>query len=277
MHIRPFVHADLPTLVSMTIECDRTDPLASYLLQDIDKYPTSHRRGIYQFVRSKITGSGQDITYVLETDPEDYSQDNQAPSEWIRQAEREVIGVATWQRHGTSDAARKWQSIARGSLSDRVTRCLVGLEERYNQFFPSLNPCLSLSRLQALDAVQNEEWDPQIFDEYWSLHSLQVFPAWQRRGLARKLVQLVLDSAQVELVPVVVSSSPVGSLAYPKMGFQSIGLCGFDQFFDELAYGGEEMQLWVWEPVLPEGYTGTKHWAERARNKRTKREKQSAF
>lgn len=268
MHIRPFKYDDIPALVTMTIECDVTDPLANYLLKDIDKYPTSHRRGIYHFVRSKITGSGCDITYVLESDPEDYET---APDSWTRQSEREIIGVATWQRHGTSEVARKWQRIARGSIVDQVNRILVAVEDSYNSFFPSLNPCFSIPNLQAVESLENKEWDPEVFDEYWSLHFPQVFPAWQRRGLARKLMNVVLDIAQDEVVPVVVSSSPLGSLAYQGVGFQSIGLCGCDKLFDELEYGGDRMQLWVWEPELPQGWKGSSDWAGRARRRRETR------
>ncbi|KEF61327.1 uncharacterized protein A1O9_02892 [Exophiala aquamarina CBS 119918] len=115
----------MPALVSMTIECDKSDALANYLLRDVDKYPTSHRRGIHHFIRSKVTGGGRDITFVLESDPEDYS----SPVEFCN----EVIGAATWRRHGTSPTALAWQRLARGGVVDQFNRFLLSLEDRVSK------------------------------------------------------------------------------------------------------------------------------------------------
>lgn len=238
----------------MTIECDKTDPLANFLLRDVDKYPISHRRGMHHFIRSKVTGGGRDITFVLESDAEDYA----SPGEPCK----EVIGVATWRRHGDSSIAREWQQMARGNLFDRFNRVLVSLEDRYNALFPSLNPCFSLENLRLIDPVQNEEWDREVFDEFWSLEFLQVFPTWQKRGLSKILIGWGKIQAEKEAVPIVVSASAVGNLAYRSAGFESIGYCGYEKFFNETEFGGESMQLWVWEPKSANG------WARRARLRR---------
>jgi len=245
----------------MTIECDKTDALANYLLRDVDKYPTSHRRGIHHFIRSKVSGGGRDITFVLESDPEDYTSSVEVRTE--------VVGVATWRRHGTSSAALEWQRLARGSAYDQFNRFLVSLEERYNALFPSLNRCFSLENLRSVDPVQNEEWDRDGFREFWSLEFLQVFPRWQRRGLSKILMSWGQNQAGKEAVPIVVSASPVGNLAYRSAGFKSIGYCGYDRFFDETRFGGEKMQLWVWEPSL--GENSNAGWTERARLRREER------
>jgi hypothetical protein len=265
MHLRPFQRQDIPALVSMTIECDKTDALANYLVRDVDKYPTSHRRGIYQFIRSKVNGRGRDITFVLESDPEDYASS---------QVElcKEVVGVATWRRHGTSSKALEWQRLARGSVCDQFNCFLVSLEDWYNALFPSLNPCFSLENLRSVDPVQNEEWDREVFGECWSLEFLQVFPSWQRRGLSKILMGWGQKQAEKEAVPIVVSASPVGNLAYRSAGFKSIGFCGYDRFFDETRFGGERMQLWVWEPSPVDDSNGHCDWAERARLRRKERQ-----
>ena len=70
----------------------------------------------------------------------------------------------------------------------------------------------------------------------------------------------VKAQAARERVPVVVKGSALGGPAYRKHGFRSIGFDRFGRFFDEVEFGGERHQLWMWEPVGMEGV-----WYERAK------------
>ncbi|KIX09414.1 uncharacterized protein Z518_00494 [Rhinocladiella mackenziei CBS 650.93] len=228
MHVRSLKRADIPSLVTMTIECDKTDALADYLLHDQDRYPTSLRRGIWYFIRSKVAGDSGTIAFVLETDAEDYVEPrgNVLPcgnSDVSDQNKSEVIGVAIWTRHGSSPVARSWQKRARGGVFDMVERMLLAIEERYNAFFPSLNPTLNREHLNHLP---DEKWDPEIFPEYWHLELLQVHPQWQRRGLSKLLLRWGLERAQEELVPITLTASAIGNLVYRSAGFKSVGYCG---------------------------------------------------
>ena len=58
---------------------------------------------------------------------------------------------------------------------------------------------------------------------YFTLQNLCVEPAWQRRGVGKRLIEVGQKEARREGVKVVLTSSEVGAKLYTHMGFVRIG------------------------------------------------------
>jgi len=182
------------------------------------------------------------VAYVLETDTSDF-EDGMTTSR-----DPSVVGWATWTRMGDSEVAKRWRREVNGSWYDSLNRKLADLESRYRKLFSNVDPTYHQANMDKVLHILSEEWDQELLKEVWELNGLYVDRQWQRKGLSRMLVDWGKQRAREEGVPLVVQSSPLGGAAYRKNGFQSIGEMGFSKYFDELEYGGELMQAWVWIP-----------------------------
>ncbi len=137
------------------------------------------------------------------------------------------------------------------------------LEGKYQDIFTGINPTKDSGHRKNVKGELEEEFPEDIVPEMWVVDLLYVHPEWQRNGIARKLLQWGFDRARKENVPLGVKGSPVGSFAYRACGFQSVGATRFGRWFDELEFGGEAHQFWLWEPEGSE-----KRWVERTRERR---------
>lgn len=55
------------------------------------------------------------------------------------------------------------------------------------------------------------------------LGALGVDPAFQRQGIAARLLKVGLDRADSDGVPIYLEATPDGALMYPKFGFEKVG------------------------------------------------------
>lgn len=60
-------------------------------------------------------------------------------------------------------------------------------------------------------------------DQYWGILDLGVDTKYQRRGIARSLLQWALERAENEGLPVHLSATPSGAPLYSSLGFRSAG------------------------------------------------------
>lgn len=280
MHLRPWTRADVPVCAALMAEANRTDTLSRFMTPDLDSMDTSYRLSAFRFIRRSWLTKGR-LAFVLVARPEELlpgnsTEPSKSPSEPQQQAsqadtssvqagETEVIvGWAWFSRKGTSETAKYWQN-QQLSASKSLERMLVTTEFYITNFIPNYDPALNHKNFSALgDILMNDPWDESIFAESWEVDGLFVDVKYQRRGYVRTMLDWVFEQARKEKVPVCVKGSARGGLAYRKHGFRSIGDVGFHKYFDELEYGGELHQLWVWEP---EGLEDK--WLERAKQKYT--------
>ena len=239
MHLRPATQLDLSRFADIQADCNTTDALARFFTRNIFEYYTSYRQGGLQFVKNLLLGPGC-MGFVLETDPSDYpdSTSDDAP---------EVVGWAVWSRCGDSETAKKWQRSVNGGWGAALNRQLMGLEEKYRKVCRRDVTRIHENMDMMKQDIMAEEWD-ELLKECWELEGCFVDRRWQKRGLSKMLIDWGKERAREEGVPVVVHGSPVGGIAYRRNGFTSIGVAGFSKYFDELEYGGELMQNWVWVP-----------------------------
>jgi GNAT superfamily N-acetyltransferase len=137
------------------------------------------------------------------------------------------------------------------------------LETKYRNVFTGVNPTPDRAHRDNVASELNETFPEDVVPEMWLVDALFTHPHYQRKGIGRGLLQWPLQRGREEHVPVGVKGSPVGGLAYRACGFQSVGATRFGRWFDELQYGGEVHQFWLWEP---EG--STERWVERTRERR---------
>ncbi|KAH0543169.1 hypothetical protein FGG08_002514 [Glutinoglossum americanum] len=95
MHIRPMQLSDLPTVATIPSKAFRNDEFFRYICPHLDDYPDDFC-AFLRLHRKRILQVGA-VAYVAETDETDY------------EGIREVVGIATWRRVGTSEIARVWK------------------------------------------------------------------------------------------------------------------------------------------------------------------------
>lgn len=72
----------------------------------------------------------------------------------------------------------------------------------------------------------SQRWNEDCYekpDEYWGILDLGVDPKYQRRGIARLLLQWALERAGKEGVPVHLSATPAAAQLYRSLGFRGVG------------------------------------------------------
>lgn len=280
MHLRPWARADVPVCAAILAEGNRTDTLSRYLRPNFDTMDTSYHLSCFRFLRREWLAQGRH-PFVLISSLEELQKTNdeasQSSSTSSVESQRQdhtgvspnetsgtevVVGWAWFSRKGTSEAAKSWQKNQL-SASLWIERILVAAEGHITDFVPNYDPVNDRKRRGVLDPLlKMDPWDETIFAESWEVDGLFVDVKYQRRGYARIMLDWVFEQARKEQVPVRVKGSPRGGLAYRKHGFRSIGEVGFHRYFDELEFGGENHQLWVWEPEDSEG-----KWWERAKQR----------
>lgn len=86
-----------------------------------------------------------------------------------------------------------------------------------------------------------QQHDPfeKVLDR-WHLDGLAVDPAYQRRGIGRKLMEWGMERAKEEGVPITLTSTPAGQRLYQKLGFREAQL-------DDIGNGIKELSM-IWSP-----------------------------
>ncbi|KAJ9610695.1 hypothetical protein H2200_005472 [Cladophialophora chaetospira] len=241
--------SDVSAMGEIIAVCNTTDALAHYLSRDIFKYWATFRWHCVNLMRNTTAGPGR-YTFVAV-----------APGNSPNDEER-VVGCVMYTRIGTSEVARKWQSStdAQNGLSWSLERGLLWVEGKYKNVFTGVTPTKNPEHWKNVKSELDEEFPQDIIPEMWLIDLLYIHPEWQRKGIARLLLQWGMERAREENVPLGVKGSPIGGLAYKACGFQSVGGTRFGGWFDELEFGGVPHQFWLWEP---EG--SQERWVERTK------------
>lgn len=72
----------------------------------------------------------------------------------------------------------------------------------------------------------NDDVQPRtrtVRDEQWHVESLFVQDKWRRKGVATRLMEMIMGRAVVENVPVTLYASEEGQKLYIKLGFAVLG------------------------------------------------------
>lgn len=93
-----------------------------------------------------------------------------------------------------------------------------------------VNPIIDSSHAKAManmcSSEESQQWNEDGYkkpDEYWGILDLGVDPKYQRRGIARSLLQWGLERAEKEGLPVHLSATPDGASLYKSLGFRGVG------------------------------------------------------
>ncbi|KAL9111213.1 MAG: hypothetical protein Q9227_004290 [Pyrenula ochraceoflavens] len=227
------------------------DCLVRYFNQHIFEYWTSFRASSLRFIQGQTSAPGA-VTFVAETDAGDAGPSGSSE----KSPGGEVVGFVVWSRQGESAVARNWQRLNTG-LSHWMEKQLNSLRDFYFNKVPGVNPTRHKENFAKIVSFLDPGWTKMGFDEFWEVGLLFVNPKYQRRGLARMLLEWGTRQAGTEGVPVVVHSSPVGRYTYEAVGFKVIERReDLEQFFDT---GKEGVNKLVWEP---EGKTD---WLEKTK------------
>lgn len=250
MHLRTFTRRDLPDVATITADCNAKDVLSRYTIRNIDTEYTSYRLAEYAFLRRMWNEPGRQ-SFVLVSNPDDVktklqSSESLETTSTTRADNEVILGWAWFSRKGTSEIAKQWQASTHNSLSDKIDRSLITLEDYLMWFVPK--PGVNRPHRATINAHKTPELDKLYPAEYWSVDGMMVAPEYQRQGCGKALLDWVFARAREENVPVVVDGSPRGGLFYRKYGFESIGEIGFHAYFDETEMGGERHQRWIWIP-----------------------------
>ena len=250
---------------------NRTDALSRFMTKDIDRYPLTYRMGCLRFLRGMVLGKGV-VTFVTETEEDDAppSSPNTSPvasthqpsvTEQKAPSKPTVVAYALFSRHGTSPLAQSWRRTYNASYTSTLNRLLLRYEDLYFKTFPFTlsEHTFNHRNFSLVLPTLSTPYDQAIFAEAIECLALYTHHLYQKRGIGSNLMNCAKDKARGEGVPLIVSGSPVGGVAYKRMGFESVGRLDFGEWFDEVEFGGEVMRRWCWEPNEEGG------WVERAR------------
>lgn len=257
MHIRRYKASDLAQCNDIIVDTTKNDTLTHFLSKDAERYPTSYWRNSMLYVRPLFAEKGAQC-FVMVADSSDSHS-------YIDQKVEHIIALAVFTRRGTSAVAKEWQnSTTNNTLLHIFERQSTSWTKRYHQFLPYTMPTSAEANRAKIRPLLETDFDSydDIFSEAWEVCACFTHRNWQRRGIARQMLEWVKVAATAEGVPVVVKSSPIGVRAYRRHGFRGIRVEGFYRFFDELRFGGEKHQEMVWEPQGREG-----EWYNAARAK----------
>ncbi|KAL1311491.1 hypothetical protein AAFC00_001615 [Neodothiora populina] len=194
--------------------CNLSDPLAQYVAIDIQKNWQPHLNASACFLAKKLLEPGSICWVIVEEASSSLaSVDN-------------VIAWSIWTREGTSVEARIWQQ-----KSDDMIQGLCAMEKSYSalEHAPTNDTHINLIK----HIIYKPTVPPRMgLIEYWELDGMYVDPSYQRRGIGQMMLQWGIRQAEMESVPIVTKSSPVGVYLYEKNGFQSFERQQLDTFFE---------------------------------------------
>lgn len=245
MHLRPTTATDLPRCVTITDTAFKNNELTNFLAPNRTKYPLSWRQRALNLQRCKYYQPGL-WSFVCVADADDDFADA-----------GEILGYARWARcTSTEDATADPWAPRRLSLLEHAESWLHWAEFKWGQTLRT-NPAVSWAQEAAFarSIVVSTGLAPIRAATHWYLDIIAVAPEYQRRGVARRLVNWGLESAKTESearavvgkqpVPVALVATAPGLPLYKSLGFRVVGW-GDDSFMGFTAEGGSYM---VWDPT----------------------------
>ncbi|KAI9829967.1 MAG: hypothetical protein M1819_005939 [Sarea resinae] len=230
MHIRPCVPDDYSAVATLCSRAFANDDLSNFLHPRLNDYPEHFRRSWLRSTRMRYV-SGQHL-YVAETDEKDGVHWTGTP---------QVVGFASWERDGDSEAARKWRRP--DTLAIKLERLLLKCEGYYEQVI-GLDQSISWPNkrlFMSLVAGEGINFAETVGDS-WHLRLLAVDPDIQRCGIGSRLVEWGLEKATQEKVPATLLASKAGENLYRRKGFKAWW------WTDSGEMGIRNAPAMVWEP-----------------------------
>jgi GNAT superfamily N-acetyltransferase len=249
MHLRPILPTDVPGCATIVDNAYTTshNELYNFIAPHRAKYPLSWRSLILKIQFEKYWHPNTwGIVCVADAD------DDFAPS-------GEILGVARWMRRASPEDAAAEEPVnpwvQEMSVLDRVESWLRWAELKWEETLRT-NPAKSWENEDAFMAVvmTSTGFAPLRGKTHWWLDSLTVAPEYQRRGVARRLLEAGLERARGESeervrvgtapVPVALIATVQGLELYRGVGFRVVGWED-DSFLGATAEGGSAL---VWDP-----------------------------
>jgi ribosomal protein S18 acetylase RimI-like enzyme len=248
MHLRPITPADVPRCGTIVDTAFEHNELYNFIAPDRAKYPLSWRQLVLKVQYGRNwQPNAWGVVCVADAD------DDFAPA-------GEILGCARWMRRTSSEDAaiavdvNPWTRDM--SLMDHVESWLRWAELKWEMTL-RINPAKVWTNEDAFMrvVVQSTGFAPLRGKTHWWLDSLAVAPEYQRRGVARRLVDEGLRRAGKETeeriaegkapVPVALIATVDGLQLYRNVGFKVVGWED-DSFMDFAAAGGSAL---VWDPT----------------------------
>ncbi|KAK5121293.1 hypothetical protein LTR85_005459 [Meristemomyces frigidus] len=230
MHIRPTTAADIPRCVTIRDAAFVDNELVNWLAPDRAKYPLAWRQRALAVQRNKLYQSNAwQFVCVADTD-DDFA------------AVGEILGWARWVRRASEEEAAADPWTRQLSVLDRVESWLRWAELKFEQAMYT-SPALIQARDDAFmaSAMTSTGFAPIRAATHWHLETLAVDPKYQRRGVARRLVDWGLQRAEAETeervargkppVPITLIATAPGLPLYRSMGLKVVG-------WDDASYMG---------------------------------------
>lgn len=249
MHLRSATAADIPRCATIHEAAFDGNELSNFLAPGRTKHPLSWRQQTLKVQRNKYYQPNT-WSFVCVADTEDDFADV-----------GEILGSARWVRRTSKDDAAAYPWMRQMSVLERAESWLRWAEFKWEETLRT-NPAVSWTRKDAFmrTIVASTGFAPIRAATHWYLDSLAVAPEYQRRGIARSLVDWGLQRAEAETgervavgktpVPVALISTAPGLHLYRSLGFKVVGWED-DSFLDVPAEGGSNM---VWD--------GTGYWIQ---------------
>ncbi|KAI7780805.1 hypothetical protein LA080_015488 [Diaporthe eres] len=206
MLVRPATKADIPGVASAAVAAYTDDPQDAYLYPKRNDYPARYLKVKSDIIKHSLDDpTASPVVAVLE------------PSDEGWKGIPEITAFCIWYREGPSgDEDAEEETPVLSSIVDSV-RDLV-------------NPIIDSSHAKAManmcSSEESQQWNEDGYkkpDEYWGILDLGVDPKYQRRGIARSLLQWGLERAEKEGLPVHLSATPDGASLYRSLGFRGVG------------------------------------------------------
>jgi ribosomal protein S18 acetylase RimI-like enzyme len=242
MHLRPTTAADLPRCTTIHDAAFEGNELSDFLAPDRAKHPLSWRQHALSIQRNNYYQPNTwGFVCVADTN-DDFANEGEilGYARWVRRVSKEDAATDPWMRHT--------------SMLERAESWLHWAELKWEETLRT-NPAVSWTRTDAFmrSIIASTGFAPIYAATYWYLDSLAVAPEYQRRGVARRLVDWGLQRAKMETeervavgkvpLPVALIGTAPGLHLYRSLGFKVVGWED-DSFLDVSANGGSNM---VWD------------------------------
>jgi ribosomal protein S18 acetylase RimI-like enzyme len=242
MHIRPTTTADIPRCTSIHYAAFEGNELLDFLAPDRAKHPLSWRQYALNVMRiNHYKPNTWSFVCVADTN-DDFAKAG------------EILGYAIWARRASKEDAASDPWMRRISVLESAESWLQWAEFKWEKMLRT-NPAVSPARQDTFmrSVITSTGFGPVRTATHWYLESLAVAPEFQRRGVARTLVDWGLQRAKTETeervtagkapLPVALIGTAPGLHLYRSLGFKVVGWED-DSFMDAPAVGGSNM---VWD------------------------------
>ena len=216
MHLIPLTTDLIPACATAGANAFADDNLFLFLRPHKFRYPTYLRSHFVRVLHKRLNAPGL-VGRAIVSDDNDKWYDESVGGE--------VMGYALWERRGNAFDHKFWGEDSIGRLFERFA---VELETKHSNFF-RLDKSSDYGNLQAyLDAANAGgsifETCLEQYPEHIWLAFLAVDPKFQRKGVGKRLMQWGMKRADVESIPLGLTSSPAGEKLYFDCGFEQVGV-----------------------------------------------------